>query len=119
MESEPRVALITAGTAGLGAATAHLFARNGIRVVVNYHSDATRAWNLVDELRRVSPLAKSADGVDYVAAPADMSRREAIVQLVDYTVATIGRLHIVFSNAGWTCLRDINALDDNVVEDDW
>jgi NAD(P)-dependent dehydrogenase (short-subunit alcohol dehydrogenase family) len=49
----PLVALITAGTAGLGAATARLFARNGIRVVVNYANNAERAENLVKELRSI------------------------------------------------------------------
>jgi len=31
----------------------------------------------------------------------------------------MGRLDVVFSNGGWTRLRDINNLDDNVEEDDW
>lgn len=52
------VALITAGTAGLGAATARLLARNGFRVVVNYNSDHARANAFVNELTKISTLPR-------------------------------------------------------------
>lgn len=50
------VALITGGTAGLGAAAARLFAQDGHRVAVNFHSNADRAAAFVQELRTLSPL---------------------------------------------------------------
>jgi NAD(P)-dependent dehydrogenase (short-subunit alcohol dehydrogenase family) len=34
-------------------------------------------------------------------------------------VSTMGRLDVVFSNAGWTHFRTFSNLDDNMVEDDW
>lgn len=116
----PLVALITAGTAGLGAATARLFAKNGIRVVVNYASNADRAQSLVKELQAISTVA-SADPnrVDYHAVQADLSKRDDIRRLVEDSVAAMGRLDIIFSNGGWTRFRDINDLEDNVDEEDW
>ena len=57
--SPPLVALITAGTAGLGAETARLFAKNGLRVVVNFNANQERALRLVEELRLLSPLGGS------------------------------------------------------------
>ncbi|KAK3695170.1 hypothetical protein B0T22DRAFT_497313 [Podospora appendiculata] len=115
----PLVALITAGSAGLGAATARLFALNGLRVVVNYSSNTERAQGLVDELRRMSPLPRVHGRTDFYAVRADLSRRHEVQNLVHETVAEMGRLDVVFSNGGWTRLRDISDLDDNVDEEDW
>ncbi|KAK3355136.1 hypothetical protein B0H65DRAFT_37521 [Neurospora tetraspora] len=116
----PLVALITAGSAGLGAATARLFARNGIRVVINYNNDDARASDLVKELYKISPLRTGAYGrFNYVALKANLAEKNQIGELIDDTVNCMDRLDIVFSNGGWTRLRDINDLDDNVNEEDW
>ncbi|KAK1979365.1 short chain dehydrogenase [Colletotrichum cereale] len=111
MDSAP-VALITAGSAGLGAAAARVFVRNGFKVVINYSNNVERAETLVEELK------KSA-GSEVLAIKADLGNRDDISRLVDETVEAMGRLDVVFSNGGWTRLRDIMNLDDNVVEDDW
>ncbi|GKT67285.1 short-chain dehydrogenase [Colletotrichum tofieldiae] len=111
MNSVP-VALITAGSAGLGAAAARLFVKNGFKVVINYSNNVERAGKLVEELKR-SP------GADVLAIKADLGNRDDISKLIDGTIQTMGRLNVVFSNGGWTHFRDINNLDDNVVEDDW
>lgn len=121
MSALPPVALITAGTAGLGAATARLFAKAGIRVVVNYHSDENRALVLVEELKRLSSIPKDREARDAIAfsEKADLSSKTDIQKLVENTVRVMGRLDIVFSNGGWTRLRDINDLEDNLDEEDW
>ncbi|KAK3498533.1 hypothetical protein B0T13DRAFT_511686 [Neurospora crassa] len=117
----PLVALITTGSDGLGAATARLFARNGIRLVISYDSNGQRAYELVEELTNISPLtAASTDRQDnYVALKADLAEKDQISQLVDNTICIMGKLDIVFSNGTWIRLRDINDLDDNVNEEDW
>lgn len=117
----PPVALITAGTAGLGAATARCFAKAGIRVVVNYHSNEPRASDLVEELKRLSTIPKGPEANDVIASSekADLSSKEDIRKLVENTMKVMGRLDIVFSNGGWTRLRDINDLEDNMDEEDW
>lgn len=116
----PPVALITAGSAGLGAATARLFAKNGYRVVVNYSTNTERANALVEELYTISTLGRiDSRQEDYVAIKADLSQKNEINRLVQETIATMGSLDVVFSNGGWTKLRDITNLDDNMEEDDW
>lgn len=116
----PLVALITAGTAGLGAMTARVFAKNGIRVVVNYANNADRARSLVKELQGVSTVGSGdAHRIDYHAIQADLTKRDDIRRLVEDSVAAMGRLDVVFSNGGWTRMRNINDLEDNVNEEDW
>ena len=113
----PLVALVTAGSAGLGAATARLFAQNGMRVVVNFSSNQARAEALVHELEQLSPLPR--DGSNFKFIKADLAARNDIIRLVEESVSAMGQLDVVFSNGGWTKIRDINNLDDNMIEEDW
>lgn len=111
------VALVTAGSAGLGAATARLFAKNGMRVVINYNSNTERAESLVQDLHSISSLEKSKG--NFLAIRANLGDRAELNRLVAETVSAMGRLDVVFSNGGWTHFRDITDLDDNVFEEDW
>lgn len=110
MASSPTpVVLVTAGSAGLGAATARLFAQHGYRVVVNYITNAQRADILCAEL----------DGDGHVAIQADLGSRNDVERLVHVAYTQMGRLDVVFSNGGWTRFSITTSLDDNAVEADW
>jgi NAD(P)-dependent dehydrogenase (short-subunit alcohol dehydrogenase family) len=85
---EGRVALITGGTGGIGAATVRRFVAEGAWVVASGRS-SERGAELVREL---------GDHVRFVAA--DVTRPEQIDALVDETVAWRGRLDVLFNNAG-------------------
>jgi hypothetical protein len=54
---------------------------------------------------------------------ADMSSREDVDWLVAQTVSRLGgeRLDVVFpiGNGGWTRLRDMTDLEENVDDEDW
>jgi NAD(P)-dependent dehydrogenase (short-subunit alcohol dehydrogenase family) len=114
------VALITAGTAGLGAATARLFASAGYRVAINYANNSERAIALLHELERASPLDTEEDRKEnFVAIQADVSKRDEIVELVNKAASAMGRIDVVFSNHGWTEIRGFESLDANMVEEDW
>ncbi|KAI1764785.1 NAD(P)-binding protein [Hypoxylon sp. FL1150] len=111
------VALITAGSAGLGAAAARLFAKNGFRVVVNYASNDERANKLLKELPTLS--ASPGDSDRFIAIKADLGSRDDINRLVRESVDKFGRLDVVFSNGGWTRFRGMASIDENAVEEDW
>lgn len=117
MTSSP-VILVTAGSAGLGAAAAKLFAASGYRAIVNYASNESRATQVLDELDQLSPLAKE-PGRRFISIRADLSKKADVTRLVEESVQAFGRLDVVFSNGGWTEIRNFNDLDDNLNEDDW
>jgi NAD(P)-dependent dehydrogenase (short-subunit alcohol dehydrogenase family) len=85
-----RVALITGGTGGIGAATVRRFVAEGAWVVASGRSQE-RGAELVKEL---------GDRVRFIAA--DVTRAEQIDALIDETVAWRGRLDVLFNNAGET-----------------
>ncbi|KAI1649772.1 NAD(P)-binding protein [Daldinia loculata] len=109
------VALITAGSAGLGAAAARVFAKNGFRVVVNYANNEERANKLLEELPSLSTLP----GDNFVTIKADLGSRDDINRLIKETVDRFGRLDVIFSNGGWTRFRGMDSIDDNAYEEEW
>ncbi len=117
--SLPKVAFITAGSGGLGAATAKAFAAAGMRVVINYSSNAERAETLVKDLEKLSPLSSPSERKNFLSIKADLGQRADVARLVEESVAAMGQLDVVFSNGGWTHLRNFQDLEDNVLEEDW
>jgi len=101
MNFKDRVALITGGGRGIGAATAGVFAANGAKVVV---SDLDEA-----------PAKEVATPIGGLAVACDVTKRESVQALVDRTIKEFGRLDILVCCAG--ILRD--NLVFKMTEDDW
>jgi NAD(P)-dependent dehydrogenase (short-subunit alcohol dehydrogenase family) len=119
-----KVALVTASSAGLGAATAKEFAKQGYKVVINYHFNKERAEAVLQEIiqsTKASTTEAMADNTEqrYVVVKGDMSNKEDIKKMVKTTIDTFGRLDVVVSNQGWTRMRNFRNLDDNMDESDW
>jgi len=102
-----KIAVVTGGARGIGRGIALELARRGARVVVNYHSRADAAEEVVQ-------LIKQAGG-DAIAAQADVSQTEAAPQLIKAALDFGGRLDILVNNAGTT--RDM--LLAMMSESDW
>jgi 3-oxoacyl-[acyl-carrier protein] reductase len=85
-----KVALITGGSRGIGAATVRLFARAGAKVVFNYQRAATEAEKLVAECGPASCHAVQADLTGTTTAEA----------LVKATVERFGALDVLVANHG-------------------
>src|SRR6516162_1784257 len=101
-----RVALVTGGSKGLGAATARLFAWAGARVVVTFANDPEAAEGLMASL----------PGTGHRASHTPVQDTAAIESLADGIGATEGRLDILVNNAGSTRViphADLRALDDD------
>lgn len=82
-----RVAIVTGASAGIGRATAKLFAQEGAKVVV-----AARRKAELDEI--------VAGGGEMVAHVGDVQSEDFVKSLVDVAVDRFGRLDIAFNNAG-------------------
>ncbi len=87
-----KVAVVTGGSKGIGAASAKRLAAEGASVVVNYHSDKTSADKTVSEI--------VAAGGTAMAIGADVSNEKEITELFAQTKATYGKLDILVNNAG-------------------
>jgi len=88
-----KAALVTGSTSGIGLGIAEAFAREGVHIVLNGFGDPAE----IERLR--GDLAKR-HGVKVLYQGADMSRPEAIGQMMQAAAEAFGGLDVVVNNAG-------------------
>jgi short-subunit dehydrogenase len=96
------VILITGASAGIGAATARLFAQNGYRVALAARR-IERLQALADEIQ--------AKGGEALPVQADLSRLEDAESLARGAIDHFGQVDILFNNAGFGRLQWLENLD--------
>src|SRR6185503_13206555 len=87
-----KVALVTGGSRGIGAATARALAEEGADVAISYSASPQKAEAVVGDLK--------SKGVRAVAIQADQSDPVQVEELVKTVVNRFGRLDILVNNAG-------------------
>ncbi len=104
---EGKVAIITGGNSGVGAATAKLFAKEGAKVIISARREA--------QLEAVAEEIRQAGG-EVLPVCADISKPEDAEKMVKAAVDTYGKLDILVNNAG-VLDSGLKAID-NFSEDD-
>jgi NAD(P)-dependent dehydrogenase (short-subunit alcohol dehydrogenase family) len=87
-----KVALITGGDSGMGAAAAIAFAKEGADVAISYldeHEDANRTKTRIEEL-----------GQRCLLLPGDLRNKQQCVEIVEATVRTFGKLDVLCNHVG-------------------
>ncbi len=89
---EGKIALVTGGSRGIGAAIAKRLAVDGANVAITYTKGVDAAASVVKEIERAGQKA--------IAIQADAADADAVNAAVEKTVATYGRLDILVNSAG-------------------
>ena len=99
-----KVALVTGGSRGIGAAIASELAEAGAAVAVNYLQHADRANELVETLRAAGGRA--------IAAQCDVSQAPAVAKMVEQVKSALGPVDILVNNAGVAITRGVDDLSE-------
>jgi len=97
-----KVAVVTGGSKGIGAAIAKSLAAEGAAVVVNYASSKAGAEKVV--------AAITADGGKAVAVGGDISKAAEAQGVIDSAIKNYGRLDILVNNSGVYQFAPIEAI---------
>lgn len=91
MRLKGKVAIFTGGGTGIGAATALIFAKEGVKIVA--------AGRRLEPISSVANTITS-EGGEAISCQADVTQVEQVKALIKKTVSTYGKLDVVFANAG-------------------
>lgn len=97
-----RVALVTGGSRGIGAAIALALAGAGCAVAVNYRERADDAEAIVAKIK--------ATGGRAIAVAADVSQTAAVTAMVERVTTALGPIDILVNNAGVAIVRGVDDL---------
>jgi 3-hydroxybutyrate dehydrogenase len=88
-----KVSLVTGSTSGIGLGIARALAEAGSAVVLN-------GFGVADEIVRTRDQIAADCGVKVSYSPADMTKAEAITEMIETTLTEHGRLDVLVNNAG-------------------
>ncbi len=94
MKLQHKVALVTGGSRGIGAAISKELAKEGAKVVLTYHSSPEKAQQVLNDIK--------SNGGDGRIFQADASSFSDAQKTIDYVLSEFGSLHILVNNAGIT-----------------
>jgi len=99
-----RIALVTGGSRGIGAAISRALAEAGAAVAINYRERTDEAKKLAEDLRKT--------GVDIITVQADVSLAAAVSKMVDIAKSELGTIDILINNAGIAITRGVEDLSE-------
>jgi citronellol/citronellal dehydrogenase len=97
-----RVAIVTGGGTGIGAAIARLLAHQGAEIVI--------ASRTADELERQARAIRESTGRRCLAIPTNVKDEEQVVRMVQRTIDEFGRIDILVNNAGGTRMGPLTGI---------
>lgn len=98
-----KVVLITGASRGIGKSIAILLAEKGYTVIANYNKSEQKALELKHNYKNIDIFQ------------ADVSKREDVQSLVNYTLNKYGKIDVLINNAG----IDIFKMFQDISDEDW
>lgn len=102
-----KTVIITGGSRGIGAAIVNLLAKENYNIVLNYNKSEEIAKKMQGEF---TSLGKTVE-----IFKADVSKREEVKKLVEFTIKKFGKIDVLINNAGISQTK----LFTDITDEDW
>ena len=102
-----KTVIVTGGSRGIGEAIVKELARSGYQVILNYNQSEEKAKKIQNELQKENCCIE--------IFKADVSKREEVKQLVDFTLQKFNKIDVLVNNAGIDQIKPFMDLTD----EDW
>ena len=102
-----KTAIVTGGSRGIGAAIVKMLAEEGYNVIINYNRSEEIAKRIKEEF--------TSKGYSVETFQADVSKREEVKELVEFTIQKFGKIDVLINNAGISQTK----LFTDITEEDW
>lgn len=103
----PKTVIVTGGSRGIGAAIVSLLAKENYNIVLNYNKSEEIAKKMQEEFTN--------SGKTVEIFKADVSKREEVKKLVDFTIKKFGKIDVLINNAGISQTK----LFTDITDEDW
>ncbi len=87
-----KVVIVTGASRGIGRNIAYNLALSGYKIIANYNKSELEAIKLQEELKR--------QGVEIDIIKADVSKRNKVIELVNFVIQKYNKIDILINNAG-------------------
>jgi len=104
-----KIAIITGGSRGIGAATAVMFAKAGANIVFTYSKNEKAAHFIAQTVKN--------EGRECIAVKADISKEKNAFSVVKRTYEKFGKIDILVNNAGIWTYGKIGEISEKVWQD--
>ena len=94
-----KVAIVTGGSRGIGAAIVRLLAENSYTVILNYNKSESQAMEIANQNSNIHIFQ------------ADISNPKEVIMLINYTYNNFGRIDLLVNNAGidlWKTIDEVS-----------
>lgn len=102
-----KTAIVTGGSRGIGAAIVEMLARGGYNVVINYNKSEEIAKKMKEEF--------TSKGYIVETFKADVSKREEVKELVEFTIEKFKNIDVLINNSGISQTK----LFTDITDEDW
>lgn len=99
--------IVTGGSRGIGAAIVSLLAKENYNIVLNYNKSEEIAKKMQEEFTKIGKTVE--------IFKADVSKREEVKKLVDFTIKKFGKIDVLINNAGISQTK----LFTDITDEDW
>lgn len=102
-----KVVIVTGASRGIGREIAKGLARKGYKIIANYNKSEKQILELKKELEE--------EKINIDIFKADISKRDEVKKIVEYTINKYGKIDILINNAGISQIKEFTQITD----EDW